>query len=378
MGKIASTSAMLAIEKLRIDAACIQCSVFRELRPEFINAENMFVDYKGIGKVPVGHTDMTIQGQFLESVVDRIENNITVPYVADADHIPLRGCDTNSIDEFAAFIDEARDRTFFTVDPHLCLDSAAKNTADKLGRLVEAFEKAAEVIARIKAGAPYVVELSIDECTGITTAREFSYLIEQFIERKLPVFSIAPAIGFDKKDADGPLLRQELRKCLPELSRIAADNGIVLGIHSGDGKSAQTLQTIAEATQGNIWYKVSPDRQRSFFRVLSESAPGSFEAELFGRMYDKLLDMTRLGVSSEDPDFADNCRQSLKEIADSSTNEPSTDCKMFHDFGFLLVKDFKEELDALPEAFIKRYYREDFSYIENLAAQLKISGGKHD
>ena len=370
MGALAAVSAMRAVERLGIEAAAVQASVFRELRPEFVEAENTFVEYKGIGRVPVGHTGMTIRGQFLQAVRERVRNGITAAYVADADHIPLRSDRPADIAEFRQFIVESRDRTFFTVDPHLCVDDSAAQPGDKLGRLVAAFTRAADVIGEVKQEAPYVIELSIDECVGVTSVAEMRFLIERIAQRDVPLFSIAPAIGFDKKDQDDPELRRYLQRVLPELHRVACDHGMVLGIHSGDGKGDDTLGLIAEATEGKVWYKVSPDRQRMFFTVLADSPHGSDERRLFEDVFEHLVEMVRQMSESGDSEFAANCRASLAELKEEYNGQPTSDCRMFHDFGFLLVRDYKDQFDALGDDFVRRYVDADINYIENLARQL--------
>jgi hypothetical protein len=255
-GALASTSAMLAIQELGIEASAIQCSVFRELRPEFVEGQSTLVPYKGIGMIPVGHTGMTIRGQFLSAMQDRIRLGLTAPFVADADHIPLTGGSDEEIERFRRFIDESRDRSFFTVDPHFCLNGSSARPEDRFAVVVPAFERAAAVIEEIKGADPYVIELSLDEAPGITSLADMRYLVRRLERGRLPLFSIAPAIGFDKKDADTGALREILGQVLPDLSRIAADCGLVLGIHSGDGKSRETVRRIGELTRGRVWYKV--------------------------------------------------------------------------------------------------------------------------
>lgn len=71
------------------------------------------------------------------------------PYVADADHIPLR------------------ERAFFAVDPHRCVDYASQSPEAKFSELIESFEKAALIVSEVKDGAPFLTELSIDECAGL-------------------------------------------------------------------------------------------------------------------------------------------------------------------------------------------------------------------
>ena len=189
----------------------------------------------------------------------RIRRGITVPFVADADHIPLTGNSDEDIDEFRRFVEESRDRTFFTVDPHRCLESSAAGPDARFAVAVPAFERAAAVIEEIKGRDPYVIELSLDEAPGITSVAEMRYLVRCLVRGRIPLFSIAPAIGFDKKDDDTRTVRETLERVLPDLSRVATDCGLVLGIHSGDGKRRETVRRIGELSRGKVWYKVSPE-----------------------------------------------------------------------------------------------------------------------
>jgi hypothetical protein len=372
MGSVAAAAAMMAIEKLGITASAVQSSVYRELRPDFVGNEEIFVEYAGIGDVLLGHTGMSICGQFLQAVQERIRRNITVAYVADADHIPLYSDSDEDLRTFTKLIEEARDRTFFTIDPHFCVNSLAKTPEDMFATAINATVKAATAISKIKDNGPYVIEFSVDECGRITSADELKYLVEELSRRKVILFSVAPSVGFDKKDSDGPEIRENLRKLLPVFNSIAKDNGLVLGIHSGDGKSDDTLGVIGEATDGNVWYRISPDRQRIFFKLLANSPKDSPERKLFEDMFEKLLIIVKAGTGSEDTEFAENCRNGLAEFEMLHQAKPNADCRIFFDFGFLLVKEFKARLDGIGEDFAKRYFEADFDYIRNLADRVGL------
>jgi hypothetical protein len=322
--------------------------------------------------IPVGHTGMTIRGQFLGAMQDRIRRGLTGPFVADADHIPLTGADDKDIEEFRRFVDESRDRTFFTVDPHVCLDSSAASPEARFAAVVPAFERAAAVIEEIKGGDPYVIELSLDEAPGITSAADMRYIVRRLVRGRIPLFSIAPAIGFDKKDDDTRTVRETLERVLPDLSRMATDCGLVLGIHSGDGKRRETVQRIGELTRGRVWYKVSPDRQRLLFQVLADSPQGSPERTLFQLLYARLLDMVRAGAGSADAEFAGTCRDCLRGLPADGEAGPGADSLLFHHFGFLLAKDMGPRLEQLGEAFARRYRAADLAYVGGLTGSLGL------
>ncbi|MEW5816656.1 MAG: tagaturonate epimerase family protein [Spirochaetota bacterium] len=372
MGAIASTSAMLAIEKLRIEGSAIQGSVFRELAPGFLGKEVVFIEYKGIGKVPVGHTGMTIEEQFVESVRDRIKNNITIPYCADADHIPLRGSSEDALDEFYELAFEARDRNFFTIDAHFCIDENAPTNAAKYRILLDAIKYAANIVSEVRENNPYVIELSMDECSALMSEVELAYILKELARAEIKLFSVAPPIGFDKTDVDPSESLDQLYKLLVSLSQVARDYGTILGIHSGDGKSDVILDAIGDATDGNVWYKISPDRQRLFFRLLAESLPGSPERLLFETVFHYLISLLKINRKSDDRDLAANSQVCLEELASRPQLNLTSDCKMMYHFCFLAAKEFKNGLKAVGDDFIVRYRQADFLYIANLAERLAL------
>jgi hypothetical protein len=305
---------------------------------------------------------MTIQGQFLSALQDRIQRNIKVPYVADADHIPLRGKTEENLAEFAALVTEARDRTLYTVDPHFCVPEKAGSPAEKFSTALRAIQQANEAIADVKGPDPYRIEVSIDECPGMTTENELAYLTRELARMKIPLFTIAPAIGFDKKDKDvAPEQTVSFSKLLKTFHTIASDHGLLLGIHSGDGKSPTTLRLIAEATEGQIWYKVSPDRQRLFFKALSEAPPDSEDHRLFAEMLEYLKNAMQQGTWV----FYDEVRVNIMK------NPVSWEA--FYDVGFLLVKPFIHRIRHLGAEFEKRYCELDCRYITDLAGNLGLT-----
>ena len=301
---------------------------------------------------------------------DRIRRGLTVPFVADADHIPLTGDRDEDIDQFRRFVDESKDRTFFTVDPHLCLNSSAAGPEARFAVVVPAFERAAKVIEEIKGKEPYVIELSLDEAPGITSVAEMRYIVRRFVRGRIPLFSIAPAIGFDKKDDDTRTVRETLERVLPDLSRVATDCGLMLGIHSGDGKRRETVRRIGELTRGRVWYKVSPDRQRLLYRVLADSPRDSPERALFELLYARLRDMVRAGVGSADPEFSATCRDSLEGLRAGAEVRPDAESLLFHHFGFLLARDMEPRLEQLGEDFARRYRLADLAYVRGLTESL--------
>ncbi|NIA30634.1 MAG: hypothetical protein GWP06_12075, partial [Actinobacteria bacterium] len=177
--------------------------------------------------------------------------------------------------------------------------------------------------------------------------------------------------GFDKKDTDSNELLASLESLLPQLNAVAKDHGLVLGIHSGDGKSPATLQCVAQSTDGNLWYKVSPDRQRILYKVLAESQPDTDGRRLFELLTEHLLTLVENRVNSTDKELAQNCTTALEEVRRNS-GRIDAECKLIYDFGFLAARTLRPYLDNISDDIVQRYRRMDFEYINNLATNLGL------
>jgi len=351
-------------------AAAIQGSVFREMAPEriFHRRSPPLIDFAGIGFVPVGHTGNSIQGQFLAGMFHRIKNGIDLPIVADADHIPVKGTSSNAAREVRMLIEEAKDRTLFTLDPHFCLYGgrptiqanqrvlekmfqrfpcerqmelleryegkefqieylsgkgyfSIRMTREEVVDSAVRFEKAIEGIAMTwdmietaRTGRLYRVEVSIDEAPGITEPHHFFYLASELASRGLKPFSLAPGLGFTKRDVDIEGSKEPFKERVRQLASIAHKFGAVLGIHSGDGKGFATRKILAEATNGRFWYKISPDRQRNLFKVLSRFPAGSSERTLYEDLFDwTLCYVLRLALEAQG-ETARTAKEAIEEI----------------------------------------------------------------
>ena len=355
MGVLDMPVALEVVRRFDLCASVMQSSVYRELAPlaDLQSFPIPQIELPGVGRVPLGHTGMSITGQFVAMIAERIALGDRTPMVADADHLPLRGLKADARRLAKRLVREAGDRTLFTLDPHFCLyggdarlqaaaaAGAGLSTAfarrfsagqrrDLLARYAErpfrvpdgkggrdhaitlsrgqvedcalrfadpldALEEACDEIQRVRAGRPVAVEVSIDEVPGLSEPHHFYYLAAELHRRKLPVFSLAPGLGFSKLDVDVVDPEGSFATRVRILEAIARRFGTVMGIHSGDGKSVRTRRVLAGATGGNFWYKVSPDRQRTFFRSLALCPAGSAGQRLFRDVYrvalDRVLDL---------------------------------------------------------------------------------------
>jgi hypothetical protein len=158
--------------------------------------------------------------------------------------------------------------------------------------------------------------VSVDEVPGMSEPHHFYYLCAELRRRKIPAFSLAPGLGFSKLDVDVRDPEGAFATRVRILAGISKHFGAVMGIHSGDGKSVPTRRILAKATGGNFWYKISPDRQRTFFRSLGLSPTTSEGGRLFQEVYrSALARVIRLAGGGSDDQTARVARQTLAAIA---------------------------------------------------------------
>ena len=377
MGVLDVPVALQVVRRFDLCAAVIQSSVYRELAPldELTRLPLPEIDLPGVGRVPLGHTGMSVTGQFVAMMAERIKLGDRTPIAADADHLPLRGMSPAGRRLARRLVHEAQDRSLFTLDPHFCLYGGEAGLATALGegrgadleaafqkrfspgqrrtllaryagkrfpisglgksrgagiafeRLevldcalrfqepLQAVEEACAEIRAVRGGAPTAVEVSIDEVPGLSEPRHFYYLASELAARRIPLFSLAPGLGFTKLDVDVQDPHGAFAVRVRELAAIARHFGVVMGIHSGDGKSTVTRRILAREVRGNYWYKISPDRQRTFFRSLALCPERSEGKTLFRDIYRaalcRLVELTRHGGE----ETARVARQSLGIVA---------------------------------------------------------------
>ena len=240
--------------------------------------------YPGIGFVPEGHTGSTFEGLWLCGVVEALKAG-AVRYGADADHIMVKR-HADGLERARKVLAAARNYSFYTIDVSDILDYSASTPAGKYRRALEALDALVPVIAGMKEGEPFDLELSIDEHPPeilpfdcLTTGAEVSFLLEECRQRGLPLTHLAPNLGVEKhvdyRGADG---QEGLEARTRALHELAQERGVVIDIHSGDDLSETTRRTLKRATGGMIHFKISPSLQELFADVLYDFDPGLFRA----------------------------------------------------------------------------------------------------
>jgi hypothetical protein len=368
------------MKKYGITGAAIQGSVFREMIPEKMFQEKDLpkIELPGVGFIPVGHTGCSVEGQFVAGIVYRIQHGISLPIVADADHIPVYGSSSKDMKQLIDIVLVSQDRTLFTLDPHFCLYSGKPNLQTNVNLIRKAFnnfpknrkseilrryenkkfwvkridskdsfqinmnledliesavrfeeaiksvKKAFLIIKKIKDGKPFSLEVSIDETPGLTNIKHFYYFASELKKHNIDFFSLAPGLGFTKEDMDLKGSKKVFEEDVKKLASIAFNFGAVLGIHSGDGKSYATRRILARATCGNFWYKISPDRQRNLFRALSTFHQGSFERNLFEDIFNwTLYYVIRLSIGNIG-EASDSATKAVMEVFKQGTSSAQT------------------------------------------------------
>ena len=481
MGVLDVPIALQAVRRFGLCASVIQSSVYRELAPlaDLTTLPLPQIDLPGVGLVPLGHTGMSITGQFLAMTLARVKLGDPTPIAVDADHLPLRAATGAGQRLAQRLIREAADRSLFTLDPHFCFyggdaslmravpegrgaeveaafrkrfspgkrrDLAARyvgkrfRVPDPAGRKdhaivmnaseladcavrfqdpLDAIQDACTEIRRVKGGTPYAIEVSVDEVPGMSEPHHFYYLCSELARRGIRAFSLAPGLGFSKLDVDVKDPEGAFATRVRILAGISKHFGAVMGIHSGDGKSVATRRILAKATGGNFWYKISPDRQRNFFRSLGMGPAGSEGRRLFQEVYRSALSRVAGLAGSRAEETARVARQTLeivahgqaisretareiagflrapqplrgtewqklaKRMAEASARQIPGDPEdlIVHDYAFATVSErdargrfrFRGRFFALSDEALAVYHRLDSAYLRNLVRSLRLA-----
>ncbi len=481
MGVLDVPIALQAVRRFGLCAAVIQSSVYREMAPlaDLTKLPLPQIDLPGVGLVPLGHTGMSITGQFLAMTLARMKLGDPTPIAVDADHLPLRAASGAGQRLARRLIREAADRSLFTLDPHFCFyggdgrlmralpegrgtdveaafrkrfspgkrrDLAARyvgkrfRVPDPAGRKdhtivmdaveladcavrfqepLHAIQDACAEIRRVKGDTPYAIEVSVDEVPGMSEPHHFYYLCAELARRGIRAFSLAPGLGFSKLDVDVKDPEGAFARRVRILAGISRHFGAVMGIHSGDGKSVPTRRILAKATGGDFWYKISPDRQRNFFRSLGLNPAGSEGQRLFQDVYRSALSRVVSLASSPAEETARVACQTLADVAEgrgvsreaareiagllgapqplrasawaklakrvaaASARQIPGDPEdlIVHDYAFATVSErdargrfrFRGRFFTLPEEALAVYHRLDAAYLGNLIRSLRLA-----
>jgi len=372
------------------------------------------------GRVPEGHTGSTFEGLWVAGVLEALKSDSSPEFGADADHITVRRGDDN-IDRAMRVIEAARHYTFFTLDVSDLLDYGAMNVTSQasaqdyianhicqskqqnevvtchthqsqldratVGCLVgkywpalDAVEQLSDHISAVRNGAPFDLELSIDETpagidafTCLTSQTELTFLAGEIQRRRIPVTHIAPNFGVEKElDYRGPDGLGGLEKRIRGLQDVSRRFGIILDCHSGDDLKPATRRTIGRATQGCIHFKVSPALQIIFAETMNDVVP-----ERFAFWWDDAFDYARREAAAGS-EFAAEC---LHKYEAGDDRRPSPAHAVFHYYNFASVGKrnrqgqfvHREKFYDLGADFYDEYQRRICSYLCEVAADVEMS-----
>jgi hypothetical protein len=367
----------------------------------------------GFGTIETGYTGSSWEGLWVAGVLAGLEYPRPLRYGADADHLQVkRGPD--GMARARRWCDAARYYSFYTLDMADILDyrAAAATPAeaaellrrrircDRQRRLVLAYHRRlgaaavgrfvgkywdaldaltelSEYIGRLKDGAAFDLEFTIDEHPPevaafdcLTTPDELRFVLGEIRRRGLPVTHIAPNLGQEKGwDYRCPDGLAGLERRLRAQFKVAEEFGVLLDVHSADDLTRPVRRVISRATGGKVHYKVSPMLQLLFAEALADQHPA-----LFRRWWDDALAYARREAAAGSA-FAAQCVRAYEAATD---RRPSRHHMVFHHYSFAFVgrRDAcgrfrqREEFYSLSPAFYREYRQRVAGYVGGLAADL--------
>ena len=375
------------------------------------------------GVIESGYAGSTFEGLWTAGALAALKDDSYPSFGADADHIQVkRGA--SGRDHAKRLLTASRYYTFFTLDMSDVLDyqalssspsEAADLLADRIpdatqqralvsyhrqkrrlggddhrpdeatiGRLVgkywralNALEELHAHIIHLRRDAPFDLELSIDEFPSglapfdcLTSDVELAFVLLEAQRRQMHLSHIAPNLGVQKgSDYACPDGLRGLGERTGRLSRIAADLGVMLDVHSGDDLGATTRSALRDATHGRLHFKISPCLQLLFAEVLAEH-----HEELFQRWWNDALAYAEREAASGSS-LAAEC---LRRYAASADQTPSAHHDIFHHYGFAFVgrRDERgqflnrEAFYSLSDSFYDAYQARLSRYLGCLAQEL--------
>lgn len=326
----------------------------------------------GFGTIETGYTGTSWEGLWVAGVLAALGHDQPLRYGADADHLQVkRGAE--GMARARRWCEAARYYSFYTLDMADILDYGAlaapplraadllrqrirndqerrlvrayhrRLGAEAVGRFVGKYWRAlaaltelSHTISRLKDGAAFDLEFTIDEHPPevaafdcLTTPDELRFVLGEIRRRGLPVTHIATNLGqekgWDYRCPDGlPGLESRLRKQFA----IAEEFGVLLDVHSADDLTRPVRRAIRRATGGKIHYKISPMLQLLFAETLADHHPA-----LFRQWWEDALAYARREAAAGSA-FAAECVRAY-EAAPART--PAWHHPAFHHYSFAFV-----------------------------------------
>lgn len=300
------------------------------------------------GRTPQGVLDDALWGVFQEGWRE--------PWGADADHV-------KTVDDLPPFV--AAGYTFYTIDPSDHVDNAAQNDPPqtlrekvaglpwealgtsyeqlraaycarpfalgglslsfdettllralaKYGRAIAHTVMIARALGSARGGAPYDLEMSVDETDTPTSAHEHFFIARELLARELPLVSLAPRfVGKFQKGVD---YMGDLDEFASELAYHVAImrhfDHYKLSVHTGSDKFS-IYAIIARAADGLVHVKTAGTSylealrivaaaDPTLFRKMLDDARGHFEHDRKSYFLDAQLDKVPAGQDVADAEL---------------------------------------------------------------------------
>jgi len=272
-----------------------------------------------------------------------------------------------------------------------------KETIAKLAlkflKSVEYVRKVYDLILRYLEG-PFGVEVSLDEVPQVTKPGELLFYLNELHHVGVYPDFIAPNIGFKKReDYDGDL--EELKRTVKTLHTIAKSFGALLSLHSGSGahpysdKGIGTWNTIREATNGMVKYKVSGVYIQLLLEVMSRFSQGSKPRRLYEEIFDTVYEYLKREITRKTALYSPALEKALKEYEEAVKRDPAVkynpriDFFRHYFFVFQAVRDSKGnrylrsrvlELYSENAELRRAYEKEAYDLTRRILTKLGLTG----
>ena len=216
------------------------------------------------------------------------------------------------------------------------------------------------------------VEIAFDELPQVTKPMELFFYMNELSNRGLTIDFIAPNVGFMKRENYGGELG-ELAQRVDVLSAITKSFGALLSFHSGSGshpysdKGVGVWETIRDASNGMIKYKVSGVYIQLLLEVMSRFPKGSKVRTLYEEIFDKVFEMVKNYVKSKKELYSQQLESMVNdyEVLISKSPEKMRDPRVdfFRHYFFLF--------QAITDEKGKRYLRDKVLEVYNEVDDLR-------
>ena len=216
------------------------------------------------------------------------------------------------------------------------------------------------------------VEIAFDELPQVTKPMELFFYMNELSNRGLTIDFIAPNVGFMKRENYSGELG-ELAQRVDVLSAITKSFGALLSFHSGSGshpysdKGVGVWETIRDASNGMIKYKVSGVYIQLLLEVMSRFPKGSKVRTLYEEIFDKVFEMVKNYVKSKKELYSQQLESMVNdyEVLISKSPEKMRDPRVdfFRHYFFLF--------QAITDEKGKRYLRDKVLEVYNEVDDLR-------